>query len=342
MANVQTRYITVCIKDYEILKTYGRMLNDNHMYKFEELLRIQSNFVFNMQSTLFVQIPQLIVPIREGQRHIQILFSGLANAGHWICTYYDGVRLNVFDSLNARRLTDDQKSYLSRLFPFHPQVVFVDVDQQPPGSVECGVYAIAFATSIFFNEMSNNVNYKTRDNAMRNHLEKIFKDNRLTPFPSVRASNIRHLIVENSFFKDRVQIDKPNSFCFSKIPPCNNVKRVLSDEHLNIKNSLNVESEKKKLRVTIDNVKNVSLVKHSETEHSLDEQNYKKILRAMKAKERMKNARREETDEHKIIRKENDRLNKRHSKDIEMEVKKRERQQRNLICKKKIIQRNGR
>ncbi|XP_051157417.1 uncharacterized protein LOC127279225 [Leptopilina boulardi] len=56
---------------------------------------------------------------------------GSCSLGHWICTYYDGLRLYIYDILNKGCLNEDQIKYLERLYPFKPTVVFAKVHQQP-------------------------------------------------------------------------------------------------------------------------------------------------------------------------------------------------------------------
>lgn len=60
------------------------MLNDNHIHKFKKLLKRESNKVFSMQSILLLNVLDDITPIASNKKHIQILFSGHSNHGHWI------------------------------------------------------------------------------------------------------------------------------------------------------------------------------------------------------------------------------------------------------------------
>ena len=77
-------------------------------------------------------------------RHIQILHG----VNHWICTYYDGNFLHVHDSLNANHLTFGQYLELKKLYlHLKDSSVFQKVQQQP-NFKDCGVFAIAFNTSV--------------------------------------------------------------------------------------------------------------------------------------------------------------------------------------------------
>lgn len=60
-----------------------KMLNDQHMYKFSEIIR--ENTQFRIQSTLYIQSPEFIVPIPINEEYIQIMYSGNSELGHWTC-----------------------------------------------------------------------------------------------------------------------------------------------------------------------------------------------------------------------------------------------------------------
>lgn len=64
-----------------------------------------------MRDTLIIQMPHFIQPINKVEKHIQILFSGNAKGGHWICSYYDGLRIYIYDSVNAGCLNVQQRDF---------------------------------------------------------------------------------------------------------------------------------------------------------------------------------------------------------------------------------------
>lgn len=199
----------------------NEMLNDNHIYKFQELLEVESGGIMQMQNSTYLQMLDEIKPIDKSKSHIQILFSGSYKCGHWICSYYDKNVLFIYDSLNNKCLNEDQRKFLSRLYPFKPKVVFRRVQQQP-NSVDCGVYAIAFATSLYFNIEPENVVYNHA--LMRNHLYEMFNNNVLLHFP----------IITNDFVK-----------------PLNlNIEKVDSMEIVR-----NVEDDRQKRNVGLKNIK---------------------------------------------------------------------------------------
>ncbi|XP_043479916.1 uncharacterized protein LOC122509746 [Leptopilina heterotoma] len=140
------------------------MLNEDHICTFGELLRRESSSTFNMQSTLYLYTLHL----------------------------------------NNGCLNEDQKNYLIKLYPFKPPVVFAAVHQQRVGSVDCGVFAIAYATSLYFNTMPNTLDYVYDE--MRQHIRLMFTNNHLIPFPAKPTTKIRCLIVESDW--DRLLIDR--------------------------------------------------------------------------------------------------------------------------------------
>ena len=139
-----------------------------------------------MQNSAYLQMLDEITAIDKKQKHIQILFSGSPALGHWICTYYDSKNRYVYDSLNAKCLNEDQEKFLKMLYPFQPKPLFPNVQQQPY-LIDCGTYAIAFATSIYFGTMPDTVLYN--HTLMRQHLYAMFKRNCLLPFPIISRTN---------------------------------------------------------------------------------------------------------------------------------------------------------
>lgn len=159
-------------------------LTSDHVEKFHEILR--SGGVFDPQNVLLMQnMYNHIIP-KLGP-HIQILMTENTNrVGHWICTYYNGGAIHVYDSANINRdmhITNNQLRYLQHLYPYQPfpQLIYEHVQQQDNG-VDCGVFAIAYATTLALGEDPIQQVYSTTE--MRSHLRNIFETRKLSLFPA--------------------------------------------------------------------------------------------------------------------------------------------------------------
>lgn len=159
----------------------GDYLPGDHINTFQEIVALQTEF--NPQNVFFIGALEFVRPVVVP--HIQILSgnpTSVEQITHWICTYYDGQNIHVYDSLNFQRLSPEQQQYLYQLFPHHPPVIYDKVQQQP-NMVDCGVFAIAFATSIVNHRNPADEVY---DHAkMRLHLLNILNTTYLEPFPTV-------------------------------------------------------------------------------------------------------------------------------------------------------------
>lgn len=52
-----------------------------------------------MQHTTYLNQLDEIIPIDKNKKYIQILFSGKFKNGHWVCSYYNGKYINIYDSI---------------------------------------------------------------------------------------------------------------------------------------------------------------------------------------------------------------------------------------------------
>ena len=155
-------------------------LEDIHIDFFGEIIKRHTNF--RPQSVLLVDNTTLIEPISEGSKHLQLLYSLDAGSriGHWICSYYDGEIINIYDSMNFKHLHPLHENYLKALYRFNCSIRFHDVLHQT-NPYECGVFAMAFAMSICFNRKPELERYIIKQ--MRTHAAKIFETQELAPFP---------------------------------------------------------------------------------------------------------------------------------------------------------------
>lgn len=145
---------------------------------------------FSPQEIYLNQILDGIKPIAKNQKNIQILYQAKdinynennkqTEIGHWICTYYDGKINHIYDSLNNTYLKDLDLKYTYKLYGKDVVNQFHKVMQQP-NAYDCGVFAIAFATSLCFGKKPENENYIKCE--MRKHLYKLLIQKQLLEFP---------------------------------------------------------------------------------------------------------------------------------------------------------------
>lgn len=183
--NNKTYSFKLSTSDITILLDPSSELTDNIINRFGELLNNNSDYFH--QDVLFCNnnLMQYIKAIDMGKKNIQILYGGNSSKsiiGHWICTFYDGKTINIYDSLNTNKLYESQRQYLKKLYPFNPTIEFHKVQQQS-NAIDCGLFAIAFSVSLYFSQNPENVCY---DNTkMREHIYKMIKNERLEMFPEI-------------------------------------------------------------------------------------------------------------------------------------------------------------
>jgi len=158
-------------------------LEDIQIDFFHQILRSASSF--RPQSTLLIQAPFRIIPIRQNVAHLHVLHRRVANCkiGHYVCIYYDGSVVWIYDSINCTIFHPDLKTYIDQLFPHHPSIVFVKVQQQNNG-FDCGVFAIAFAIAVFLGQNPEILQFDCSQ--MRNHLFTILQNRTITMFPTIQ------------------------------------------------------------------------------------------------------------------------------------------------------------
>ncbi|XP_069962621.1 uncharacterized protein [Bactrocera oleae] len=201
-----TIYHTISDKDYDHPSTDSykhinnskRCLEDDDINLFLDLMNIhirKRNIYKNAQNVIFYfkEFLDDLTPNPNDKANIQILFdpppkcdNSLEEAvGHWICTKYDGREvIHIYDSLNLKRLNNDQINYLNQIYPFNKEYHFHLVQQQPDGT-SCGVFAIYFATLLSFGRDPDiNILKKTYDVIrMRNHVCYMLNQKKLLRFP---------------------------------------------------------------------------------------------------------------------------------------------------------------
>ncbi|KAJ8671561.1 hypothetical protein QAD02_002820 [Eretmocerus hayati] len=163
-----------------------RKFNDNHVYKFHQLVRHFT--MFNPRETLYIDHPERVTPISETDKHIQLVHCCAGDCpkcsgGHWICFYYDGASIFIYDSLNSKKLYKNSERFLRALCPFFDEVpIYFPKVQSQPNLHDCGPFSMAFCTSLAFNEDPSRKYYIAEES--RWHILRMFNEDCLMPFPT--------------------------------------------------------------------------------------------------------------------------------------------------------------
>lgn len=147
---------------------------------------------------------------------IQILFVGhflvQNSVGHYICVHfkaqeqkvfiydslYAGRRSHEIDNLNsihqANHITDPIRNIIRRRYLLHREIVFVKPRTKQPDYKSCGVFAIAYATTLLLGndpaevalKLGNSRNVRNPDPTtdLRYHLVDMIQQERISLFPS--------------------------------------------------------------------------------------------------------------------------------------------------------------
>ncbi len=167
----------------------GYMLNDQHMEVASRLLRTQVPHIEGMQDTILGS--RLQFDVCHG-KFCQILHIG---GSHWICVsnifcddicdvcIYDSLpcacRQNIQCSCNPNMDVKMQVASILMLDRPHMNLL-VENFQRQIGGVDCGLFAIAAATSLYYGKHPSDCLFE--QSQMRSHLEKCFCAGQITEF----------------------------------------------------------------------------------------------------------------------------------------------------------------
>jgi len=170
-------------------------LSDETLDQFLRIVRETS--CFETQSIQYLQHPQLITA-SNSDKSLQIIGGNCTN--HWRCIYYDGSKLHVYDSIPGctyKTLVKEEKNYIHKRFPQLnvSDIIFEKVYRQQD-STSCGIYAIAFATTIALGENPCDEKYSNDVQRMRNHLMSIINRKELLELFS-KAISIFIMLLKN-------------------------------------------------------------------------------------------------------------------------------------------------
>ena len=168
-----------------ILSSPRAWLDDELINAAQYMLREQHPLIGGFQSTLLGDCLAMTAPTSEV---VQIL---LICNDHWVAISTVGCQpstVKVFDSLGGR-LPKRSVKLVADLLQSKEEAItfaFVDVQKQDGGS-DCGLFAIAFITSICNGQDPTVLRYN--QSAMRSHLLQCIEQGHMTPFPSVPGRN---------------------------------------------------------------------------------------------------------------------------------------------------------
>ena len=148
----------------------GEELADIHMTFAQHILSAQFPNIVGLQATNY----QFSRPLQTTKDDlIQIVH---VNTNHWVVVTTHDCRpgeLKLYDSM----VSSIDLSVIKTLIPSTSVTLLADCPKQI-GTKDCGVYAIAFCTSLAFNVDITQYN----QSMMRNHLLQCFEQKKLTPF----------------------------------------------------------------------------------------------------------------------------------------------------------------
>lgn len=174
--------------DKRLLET-GKCLTDKHINSSCGLLKRQFPLYGGFQSTL---LQNKKIPLTS-HNVIQVIY--LENQKHWgVISTVDCEQNTVhyFDSLNSSVSLEAQHIIVNLLRPKNILVIKVKNVCKQTGAADCGLYAIAFCTSIVHKQNPCSVVYSQRE--MRIHLKMCLEQKILSQFPTLKT---RRLITED-------------------------------------------------------------------------------------------------------------------------------------------------
>ena len=161
----------------------GHELSDLEINLAQQLLKQQFTKLNGLQSTLLQQKVPVLGPMEGLQNKVQLIFC--KERKHWVVATTincDKNEVVVYDSLFAF-LDKESIQVVENLFTCNnvkPSIKMVKCQRQK-GSKDCGVFAIAIATSLGFGLRPTRQVFK--QDLMRSHLVNCFNKGCMSPFP---------------------------------------------------------------------------------------------------------------------------------------------------------------
>ena len=166
--------------DYDVIESPTGWLENTVIQQAHVLLKKVNPSIQGLQCTslgVFCNFDQV-----DGD-FIQILHTG---GNHWVCVSSigceDGV-VNLYDSLFRDVIIDDLELQVQNLLGNNFKKIYLMLAQQQPNGSDCGMFAIAFATSLIYTMTPHVPQFHVSQ--MRPHLLACLKASVITLFPSV-------------------------------------------------------------------------------------------------------------------------------------------------------------
>ena len=157
----------------------GDRLTDREINHSQKILKLQFPELNGLRLTLCQETPSN----EPTQNWLQIIHCHQRE--HWITATTIGCNdgmVKVYDSV-YRHLDESTKKTLYQVFPNDTKMKVVGTTQKQTGGKDCGIFAIAFATSLAFGIDVNGTTF--HQEKMRLHLARCFTENKMTVFPTV-------------------------------------------------------------------------------------------------------------------------------------------------------------
>ena len=178
----------MCEDEFNIIKT-GQMLTDTSINVAQNFLHNQFPYVDGLEDTVLGPTFQFSI---AGGEFVQVLHDG---GLHWICVSNIGCAKGVvkcFDSYNNRGYIKKYvgKQVASIIRELSPQLtVRITAVQQQQNGTDCGVFALAYATSLLHGQDPESVTYDT--SKLRSHLLHCLHQGHMSPFPLTETKHDR-------------------------------------------------------------------------------------------------------------------------------------------------------
>lgn len=189
------------------LITNGEMLNDAVINKAQTLLHEQFPGVGGLEDTTLG--PIFMFSVQKGE-FVQVLHDGNS---HWICISNIGCKeneINYYDSLRGSRVLWYLLQQIASIVHENgPQLIINPMKvQKQNNSVDCGLYALAFATSLVNGINPEDETFSIEE--LRPHLLKCLQEGKMKQFP--RESETTHKRVRAT------TTVKLNLYCHCRMP----------------------------------------------------------------------------------------------------------------------------